>query len=295
MTLLPFRELGTTHTGYTYRIGPQYFFTPDVQVYGTYAHGYKGPLIDTSINTLDSIKPEEVDMLEGGIKSAWFDHRLTANLILFHQQFKNYQVTVLNQQIVPNVFQLGNAGGMLSQGAEIEFTARPVQDWLLTASTSINDSHYTDFVTSCWNAAEPIKQATSGVNGCYIHPGQTTASTNAAGTALINSSKYTYRIGATYTHEFNNWKFDSNATYLWRSSWLSAPMDPNIVNPGYGVLSVNGGLTSPDGRYRVGIYARNALNTFFYAGRQSNNGGWTNVLNPEAIRTIGVNLSAKFG
>ncbi len=217
------------------------------------------------------------------------------DLTLFHQQFKNYQVTVLNQQVVPNVFQLGNAGGMLSQGAELEITARPVHDWLINASTSINDSHYTDFVTSCWNSGEPIKQATSGINGCYIHPGQTTASTNAAGTPLINSSKYTYRIGATYTHEIMDWKFDGTATYLWRSSWLSAPMDPNIINPGYGVLSVNGGLTSPDGRYRVGIFARNALNTFFYAGRQSNNGGWTNVLNPEAIRTIGVNLSAKFG
>ena len=295
VTLLPFRSLTTNHTGYTYRVGPQYFFTPDIQAYGTYAHGYKGPLIDTSINVLDVIKPEEVDMFEGGIKSAWFDHRLTVDLILFHQQFKNYQVTVLNQQVVPNVFQLGNAGGMLSQGAELEITARPVHDWLINASTSINDSHYTDFVTSCWNSGEPIKQATSGINGCYIHPGQTTASTNAAGTPLINSSKYTYRIGATYTHEIMDWKFDGTATYLWRSSWLSAPMDPNIINPGYGVLSVNGGLTSPDGRYRVGIFARNALNTFFYAGRQSNNGGWTNVLNPEAIRTIGVNLSAKFG
>jgi iron complex outermembrane receptor protein len=294
-TVLPYRFLATNHTGYTYRVGPQYFITPDIQVYGTYAHGYKGPLIDTSINVLDAIKPEEVDMFEGGLKSAWFDHRLTANVTLFHQQFKNYQVTVLNQQIVPNVFQLGNAGGMLSQGAELEFNARPLEDWALTASLSYNDSHYTDFVTSCWNANEPIKQATSGVNGCYVHPGNTSASTNAAGTPLINSSKYTYRVGGTYTHDFaSKWRVDATANYFWRSGWLSAPMDPNITNPAYGVLALNGGVTTPDGRFRFGVFARNALNTFFLAGKQANNGGWTNVLNPEAVRTVGVNVTAKF-
>ena len=71
-------------------------------------------------------------------------------------------------------------------------------------------------------------------------------------------------------------------------------MDPNIENPGYGVLNVSAGLTSPDGRYRVGNYARNALDTFFLAGRQANNGGWTNVLNPEAVRTIGMSLDLAF-
>lgn len=307
VSLLPFRSLDTTKTGYTYRIGPQYFITPEIQVYGTYAHGYKGPLIDTSINVLDVIKPEEVDMLEGGLKTQWFDRRVTADLTVFHQQFKNYQVTVLNQQVVPNVFQLGNAGGMLSQGFELETNFRASQDWLFAASTTMNDSHYTDFVTSCWNSGEPIKQAASTnpnapkgacITQAQINPttGAVTSvtSTNAAGTALINSSKWTYRLSGTYTHFIREWKVDANATYLWRSSWLSAPMDPNITNPAYGVLSLNGGVTTPDGRFRVGIFARNALNTFFLAGRQSNNGGWTNVLNPEAVRTVGVNLTGKF-
>ena len=295
VVLLPFRSLENNKTGFTYRIGPQYFITPDIQLYGTYAHGYKGPLIDTTVNTLDAIKPEEVDMFEGGLKSAWFDHRLTADLTLFHQQFKNYQVSVLNQTITPNQFQLGNAGGELSQGVELELNARPTREWNLTAAMTYNDSHYTDFVTSCWNGGEPIKQATSGVNGCYVHPGQTAAATNAVGTPLINNSKYTFRIGGTYTHDMaSQWRFDATANYLWRSQWLSAPMDPNIVNPGYGVLGLNAGITTPDGRFRLGIFARNALDTFFLAGRQANNGGWTNVLNPEAVRTVGVNFTGRF-
>ena len=283
------------HTGYTYRIGPQWFITPDVQVYGTFAHGYKGPLIDTALNVLDAIKPEEVDMYEAGLKSSWFDHRLTANITAFRQKFVNYQVNVLNQQVIPNVFQLGNAGGMLSKGVEIELNGRVTSDLTVSASTAYNDNSYTDFVTSCWNALEPIKQATSGVNGCFIHPGQTIASANAAGTPLINSSKNTYRLGANYSHQLDNgFLVEAGATYLHRTKWLSAPMDPNIINPGYGVLNLTASVTSPNGRYRVGLFDRNALNTFFLAGRQANNGGWTNVLNPEAVRTFGLSLDLKF-
>ena len=58
---------------------------------------------------------------------------------------------------------------------------------------------------------------------------------------------------------------------------------------------MNAGLTSPNGKYRFGVFARNALDTFFTAGRQANNGGWTNVLNPESERTVGFSLDYKFG
>ena len=71
-------------------------------------------------------------------------------------------------------------------------------------------------------------------------------------------------------------------------------MDPNIVNPGYGVLNLNAGITSPDGKYRFGVFARNAMDTFFVAGTQANAGGWTNVLNPESVRTVGVSFDAHF-
>jgi iron complex outermembrane receptor protein len=292
--LKPPGALSTPKTGYTWRVGPQYFVNPNLQLYFTYAHGYKGPLIDTSVNTLTAILPEEVNMLEAGIKSSWFENRLTLNVTGFHQKFTNYQVNVLNTSIIPNSFQLGNAGGMLSKGVELDVTARPVDSLKLSGGLTLNDSHYTDFKTPCWNGAEPIKQATSGINGCFKHGSDTAASANAAGTPLVNSSKWTYRISATYTRDLpNGYELDITANWFHRSSWLSAPMDPNIINPGYGVLSLNGGVSSQGGRYRIGIFARNALNTFFLAGRQANNGGWTNVLNPEAVRTVGVSLDMR--
>lgn len=298
IAILPPRGLDIQNTGYTYRVSPQYFITPQIQVYATYAHGYKGPLIDTSVNVLNPIKPEEVNEVEAGLKSTWFDRRLTFDLTYFHEQYVNYQVSVLNQSVIPNVFQLGNAGGMLAQGAELEVNWRATEDLKFNGSMSLNDNHYTNFITSCWNAFEPIKQATStsasAPNGtCITINGASSA--QAAGTPLINSSKYTYRIGPAYSHRLpNQFLVEANATYLWRSSWLSAPMDPNLVNPAYGQLNLDAGIASPDGRWRFGLYARNALNTFYTGGRQAGNGGYTNVLNNEAVRTVGAAFDLKF-
>jgi iron complex outermembrane receptor protein len=126
--ILPPRSLGIQKNGYTWRVGPQYFFTPDIMVYGTWAHGYKGPVVDTSVGTLDAIKPEQSELLEAGIKSSWLDHTLTVNFTLFRQMYTDYQVNVLNQSVIPNVFQLGNAGGMLAQGGELEVNWRPIRD-----------------------------------------------------------------------------------------------------------------------------------------------------------------------
>jgi iron complex outermembrane receptor protein len=304
----PPASLTLHHTGYTYRVSPQYFITPDVQVYATYAHGYKGPLIDSSLAVPDAVKPEEVDMYEAGIKSTWLDHKLTANLTLFHEDYTNYQIQTFNQAVNPPTFQEGNAGGLLSQGIELELNARPVPAWQFSGSLSLDNNHYSNFLTSCWNALEPIKQAQIAITaaqnpvtvananpGACIVSTDGTSVTQADGGQLVNSSKYTFRLGATYNHKFaSNWTGDASATYLWRSKFLSAALDPNLVNPAYGILNLNLNMTSPSGKYRVGVFARNALSQFFTAGRQAADGGYTNVLNPEAVRTIGVSLDAKF-
>ncbi len=49
------------------------------------------------------------------------------------------------------------------------------------------------------------------------------------------------------------------------------------------------------GNWPLGFYARNAFNKFFTVAIQTNNGGATNVLSGEAVRTVGVNLDLRFG
>lgn len=286
-------------TGWTYRIGPQFFFTPDVQMFGTFAHGYKGPLIDTSTDDFGRILPETVNAFEVGLKSSWFERRLIVNVTGFHQKFHNFQTTTLNTSVIPNVFQLGNAKGMLTKGVELEVTARPIRDLSLTAGGTYLDAKFTDYTLACYNGLEPIKQPVTtdptGRGGCYTSP-TGVKFTNADGFPLINASKWTVRLSASYNHRFDSgWAVDATANWLHRTGWWAAPTDPNIINKGYGVLNLNAGISPPGGAWRLGVFARNALDKFFTAGMQANNGGATIVLNPEAVRTIGVSLDIKFG
>ena len=108
---------------------------------------------------------------------------------------------------------------------------------------------------------------------------------------VINASKYTVRIGINYTHNLpGGYYIDAGANYLWRSDWWSAAGNPTLIDPGYGILNLNLNVSPEKGKWKVGLFARNALNKFFYAGLQANNGGQTLVLNPEAVRTVGISL-----
>ena len=301
-----------TKTGVTARIGPQYFFTPDVQVYGTYAHGYKGPIIDTSTAVFGRVLPETVNAFETGIKSAWLQHRLTVDVTAFNENFKNYQVSTLNTSIVPNVFQLGNAGGQLSRGVELEINAKPVSSISMQFGLTYLDSHYTEFRTACYTTPAQLATSTqtykepqitdpSGKGGCYSFTSGTSTVryTDAAGFPLINASKWTYRFGLNYNHPVEGGgTIDASATYLWRSKFYSVAPDPNLVNRPYGLANFTLGYTSPDGRWRMGFWVRNAFNKFFTLAIQANTsdggvGGATNVLPTEAVRTAGVSLDVK--
>ena len=285
----------------SWRAGAQYFFTPDIQTYFTFAHGYKGPVADTSNAVIREVLPETVDDYELGFKSSWFNRKLTVNLTLFSEKFKNFQTTVLNTTIFPLGFVLGNAGGERTRGVELESTVAPSRHVNFTGGLTYLDPKFTDFRAACYSSAAPIPIATTtdpnGVGGCFRIPGSTASFTQAAGSVLNNASKWSYKIAGNYNVNLTDaFAFDANATYVWRSKFRTSGYDPNTVNRAYGTMALNAGIGAPDGRWRVGLYARNLFDKFFTAAIQANsydNGGYTNVLNIEAVRTIGAVLDFK--
>ena len=148
--------------GYVYRFSPQYYFTPDAQVYALVAHGYKGPLIDASTNDFNKILPEQVQALETGLKSQWFDHRLTANVDVFQNKFTNLQTSSLVCDPATNlcVFQLTNAPGQKSKGAELEMRGKITDNLNVNFGMTVLDARFTSFKAPCWNS--------STVNGVLI-------------------------------------------------------------------------------------------------------------------------------
>ena len=137
-------------------IGLQYQITPATMAYATYTRGFLAggfsvgsfsPLKDINGNPVNpEFSPEYVDAYEVGVKGKWFDNRLLVNLDLFHESFKDNQVSAqvaLSGGVSTTV--PVNAGGALSQGVELHGQWAVTHDFNITADVTYLDAHYTDF------------------------------------------------------------------------------------------------------------------------------------------------------
>jgi iron complex outermembrane receptor protein len=290
-------------TDYAYRAGVQYAFTPTVMGYVTASRGFKGPIaLPVPSKSVRDILPETGNSIELGVKSSLFDGSATINVAVFHEQFTDFQATVLDNSLPPPGFVLGNAGGMLSQGVEFESSVRPIAGLSLGANVTYQDAHFTDFRTSCQEAFEPIPQSPtknpSGVGGCYTSPVTGNSFIQAAGSPLPNASRWNYTLSGAYTHRVTpQLDGEISANYLYRSDFYTNGADPNTKIGGYGVLGATVSVGPSNGAWKVGIFARNLLDQYFVSGVETgvfDTGALTNVINPEAHRTIGVILDAHF-
>jgi len=132
------------------KIALQWDVTDDAMTYLSFVEGYKGPAFDTAVIAGGSFaEPETSDAWELGLKSAWFDSRLIVNVALFYAEYTNFQAQSLldedpNDQL-PGSFVLVNAGEVSTEGVEIEFLARPRDNWTLSGGYAYTDGTIDDY------------------------------------------------------------------------------------------------------------------------------------------------------
>ena len=178
-----------TYSGnhWDYRANLDYKVTPDVLVFGSFSTGFKGggtnprPFFGpspfgpgTSCGTaaapepncqLRSFGPEELKAYEIGIKSTFFDHRLTLNVSGYINKLSKLQATLLScpQFSPPGLGFLCalpiNAGDAEIKGFEVETIIRPVDGFTIDGSYSYLDFKYKN--------VDP----TTGITAASIAPG----------------------------------------------------------------------------------------------------------------------------
>jgi iron complex outermembrane receptor protein len=124
-----------------------YAINDDVMVYGGVTTGFKAGGIQS---TTDGIFPYEEETLvsyEAGIKSTFADGRMRLNAAVFYYDYSDLQVfTFVIVDGTP--FQiLTNAADAKVTGAEIEFTAVPVENLLVNLGLGLLDTEYEDFLS----------------------------------------------------------------------------------------------------------------------------------------------------
>jgi len=289
-TALPTAPRGgtTTKGALTGRGGIEVDVADHVMAYGTVSRGYKGAGIATVNGLLRTVRPETVWSEEVGLKSQFFDRKVTLNIAAFHSKYTDFQTQVYDPTIPPaGSFLTGNAGGLRTQGVEAEANVRPATGLVLSGGVSYIDAKFTSYFPACYTGQ-------TAAQGCTL-PGPTF---DASGTRLPNAPRWTYTLSGSYeTPEFNRLKGFANANYAWRSSVIYGVGDPNTFQEGYGILNMSVGIGDAEGRARFSVFARNLANkhfasqifpSFFDAG------GYSQILSDQAFRRIGAALDFRF-
>jgi iron complex outermembrane receptor protein len=314
--------LRSTASNLSGKIGVEYQFTPDVMAYFTYATGYKGPAISFTQGppfsaTPFSVKPELSKDYEVGLKTQWLDRRLTLDIDAFYTQFTNFQTNTYfydaaNPALSGSI--LTNAGGLKTEGFEGEAEFRPTPEWTFTGNFAYSPATFTSYNIPCATGPsgagpwvnDPIP---GGPASCFTGAGGQ-ALFSAKGYPLSDAPSWTYSLLANYRHQFgDDWRFDANFNWHWRSSAYTNTADANTIVPAYGVLGAELGLGPTNGKWRVSVWGRNLLNQYFVAGiipTFFDDGTGTGLAHPvrgygnvpdliDALRTVGVKLEYHFG
>jgi iron complex outermembrane receptor protein len=166
----------TSDNKFTYTLRAAYDVTDTVNVYLSYATGYKASSINLSRDSRPAAsdaaalstaglgvvnqtfgsrlaEPENSQVFEAGLKGSW--GLVTANFAVFHQAIKGFQSNIFTG----TGFILSNAGKQSVFGFEFEGTARPIPPLTLGLALTYLRPKYDDFKNSAFGDATGIRPA----------------------------------------------------------------------------------------------------------------------------------------
>jgi outer membrane receptor protein involved in Fe transport len=210
----------TTEHGINPKVEADYHITPDEMVYATAAKGFRPggvvPIVPAgqpgtsgdcaaalariepgvSLAGIRSFKSDSLWSYEVGTKTAWLDHRLTANAAMFYIKWKDIQQQIFLSCGFPYTT---NAGAAESKGGEIELHALAMEHLELSLGMGYQDAKITQSSnTSPQQVGSPVYQVpdwTGNVSAAY-----TTALTERW--KLVSGADYSY-IGRSFSGNNN--------------------------------------------------------------------------------------------
>jgi iron complex outermembrane recepter protein len=303
-------------TNWSWRLTGQFDFSDDHMVYLTTARGYKGPALGTqgvTTPTLPVIDPEIPTTYEGGLRSRFAGGTLQVNAAIFKTVFEDFQAQTYDPSIQPPTFRITNAGELDTQGLELEVTSLPFDGLRLNGSLAYVDATYTEYKDiPCYTGQSPILPygtARTSPRQCIRASASPTAPglTYGTGNPLVNSPELTWNVGARYDMPVGEHDAFFQLNFIWRDeNPFSAAGDPAMVLDSYGVLNGSVGFRAGSGRWDVTLFGRNLTDEVYSerlleypvplgAGLRPEPGSYVHFTSPYSRRTLGVELTMRFG
>ena len=149
------------------KVSINYQATPDIMIYGSASRGFKSGGYNIRANSVavprsaEPFSDESVDSYEVGSKMGFLDQSLYLNLALFHNKYKDIQLSVFtaydsNGDGTDDAFfgDFANAGSGTVNGAEIEYQWMPGSHFAINGNLAWMDTKYDEFITSGVNVAD---------------------------------------------------------------------------------------------------------------------------------------------
>lgn len=267
----------TSDNGLSGRTGLQFDLTENVLLYATYAHGYKGPAINTFFNMQQrdttALKPEESNSYEIGVKAQTPDRRWTANLALYDVHYQNYQANFFDTVAGQVVTRLINAGTVSTKGIELDLGARPITGLTLNGGLAFTDARV----------------------GTFQCPSGAQANCNVNGTRLPYAPAFKANVSVDYRHPLAiGPQLELYANYFWQTSeQYSLPQSPSTVQGAYGILNASVGLNFDNG-WRVALIGKNLLDKSYVSAMATGTGFVAIAVPRDADRYFGLQLRKDF-
>ena len=233
-------ELSDRYDKWTPRAILQYRLNDDVNVYASWSRGFKSGTFSRPSDGLvpPSVKPEVLTAYEVGVKSAWLDNRLTANLASYLSIYEEIQLTRVAANADGTLrVQTENAGEARIWGGELELRALPIPGLELSSQIGLTAARYVENETVNPDAKLP-------------------------GTPALTMS-----YAATYTLPFFGLG-DLTSTVRWfhEGKKGSDILDPHFTRVNkHGLLSGRVALALNDGKTEVALIGRNLLDRDYFA------------------------------
>jgi iron complex outermembrane receptor protein len=133
-------QLSSDYAKVTPHFGVGYHLTKEHLAYATVTRGYKAGGFNATAPVGSEEYKEEGSWNYGtGLKTTWFDNRVSINLAAFYTHWDSLQ---LNVPLGGGAFYTANTGGAQSKGVELEIKARLMAGWDVFASAGYNDARF---------------------------------------------------------------------------------------------------------------------------------------------------------
>jgi iron complex outermembrane recepter protein len=227
------------------RVVVDFKILPDVLVYASYAEGYKAGVFSTGRPTslaaaLGVIPAETVVTSEIGLKSSWFNRRLTANLAYYDSNYEQLQLSTLAN----GVFFVLSADAGIS-GFEGEFSLRPFAGLTLNANFGTFDAAF---------KGRPLNPAT-GLPFAGIPE-------NAK---LKQTPEFSYKIGGEYVFDMGSGRIGLGGNYAYNDKiFRNNGNTISIQTQAVGVLDAQIFYETEDKDWRVTLAGQNLTDEVYW-------------------------------